>query len=101
MIKYKCPHGRPRRRCRECGGADFCEHDSQRRYCKKCKALGIGGVGICEHDHQRHQCPVCKPESAYKPTKRNAEKRYLSFPITSGQFVSVVSQPCFYCGEDV
>ena len=43
-----CPHGRRRRKCKECGGSQICEHGRRRSHCKEC-----GGSQICEHGRQR------------------------------------------------
>ena len=32
----KCPHGRQRSFCKECGGSQICEHGRQRSICKEC-----------------------------------------------------------------
>ena len=50
----KCPHGRRRSKCKECGGASICEHGRQRYQCKEC-----GGASICEHGRVRYQCKEC------------------------------------------
>ena len=68
-----CPHGRQRRKCKECGGSHICEHGRLRYYCKECGGSQIcehgrqrshckecGGASICEHGRQRHQCKECK-----------------------------------------
>ena len=49
-----CPHGKRRRRCKECGGASICEHGRQRPQCKEC-----GRSQICEHGRQRRRCKEC------------------------------------------
>ena len=50
----KCPHGRRRSRCKECGGSGICEHDRIRYECKQC-----GGASICEHNRHRYRCKEC------------------------------------------
>jgi hypothetical protein len=50
----KCPHGRRKTRCIECGGASICEHKRQRGRCREC-----GGASICEHKRQRNTCREC------------------------------------------
>ena len=74
MVCSGCPHGRPRSRCKECGGGSgICGHGRQRSKCKECGGAGIcehgrdryfckecGGAGICEHRRQRHRCKECK-----------------------------------------
>lgn len=50
--------------CTDCRAFDrqrrLCSHNILRRYCKKCKELGIGGSGICEHNCQKSKCKECK-----------------------------------------
>jgi hypothetical protein len=53
-VRPKCPHGRRRSQCKECGGASICEHGRQRSTCKEC-----GGASICEHDIRRDRCKEC------------------------------------------
>ena len=50
----RCPHGRQRYFCRECGGGGFCEHGRYRSRCIEC-----GGSGLCEHGRQRSKCSEC------------------------------------------
>ena len=52
--RKKCPHGRQKSQCRECGGAGICEHGRRRSECGKC-----GGASICEHDRVRNRCKAC------------------------------------------
>jgi hypothetical protein len=33
----KCPHGKRRTRCRDCGGSGLCEHGVQKDQCAKCR----------------------------------------------------------------
>jgi hypothetical protein len=53
-VRPKCPHGRQRYRCKECGGSGLCEHGRRRSRCKEC-----GGSGLCEHGRERSQCKEC------------------------------------------
>ena len=53
-VRPKCPHGRRRSRCKECGGTSICEHGRQRSTCKEC-----GGGSICEHKKERRKCSIC------------------------------------------
>ena len=53
-VPPKCPHGRRRSECKECGGGSICEHDRRRSTCKEC-----GGSQICEHDRRRSLCKEC------------------------------------------
>ena len=72
--KNKCPHGRQRTQCRECGGGGICPHDRIRSRCRECKGCSIcphsrlrsqcrecGGSQICPHDRQRFHCRECNP----------------------------------------
>ena len=52
--KYKCEHGRERRKCKQCGGSSICEHNRERNKCREC-----GGASICEHNRQRNNCREC------------------------------------------
>ena len=49
-----CVHGRPRSRCKECGGSAYCHHGRLRTTCREC-----GGASICEHNRRRSQCKEC------------------------------------------
>ena len=62
----KCPHGRTRNMCRECGGASICEHNRRRRQCREC-----GGSSICEHGHLRAHCWSCDPAGALWKRAKN------------------------------
>ena len=53
-VHPKCPHGRRRSTCKECGGASICEHGRRRSQCKEC-----GGASICEHGRVRSICKEC------------------------------------------
>ena len=68
----KCPHGRRRTQCCDCGGSSVCEHGRQRRRCCECGGVSVcvrgrrraeccdcGGASVCEHGRQRHQCRSC------------------------------------------
>ena len=53
-VRPKCPHGRRRCYCKECGGGSICEHGRRRAKCKEC-----GGSGLCEHGRERCKCKEC------------------------------------------
>lgn len=53
--KNKCPHGKHKFSCKDCGGSAICEHGLQKQYCKD----GCGGSGICDHNLQKHNCKQC------------------------------------------
>ena len=61
----KCPHGRRRSRCKECGGVSICEHGRRRADCKEC-----GGGSICEHSRHRSQCKECGGASICEHNRR-------------------------------
>ena len=78
-VVLKCPHGRQRYRCKECGGSGICEHGRRRSQCRECKGSGIcghgyyrskckecKGVSICEHERQRFQCKECGTHAGLK-----------------------------------
>ena len=53
-VPPKCPHGRRRSQCKECGGSQICEHGRLRATCTAC-----GGTQICEHGRRRNRCKDC------------------------------------------
>ncbi len=63
----KCPHGRRKSRCIECGGSSICEHNRERGKCSEC-----GGASICEHKRQRSQCGECGAPPSASTTERGA-----------------------------
>ena len=43
----KCPHGRRRSRCTECGGSALCQHGRHRHQCSECQTLAdIAGLDV-------------------------------------------------------
>ena len=67
-----CEHRRRRRTCTECGGSQICEHRKQRALCKEC-----GGSQICEHRKRRSQCSICDPISYNIQLRRNRRREAL------------------------
>ena len=67
-VRPKCPHGRERSRCKECGGASICEHGRRRSQCKEC-----GGASICEHGRQRSNCKECGGVSICEHGRRRSQ----------------------------
>ena len=70
--KQKCPHGRQRSTCKQCGGSGICHHNIQRITCIQCGGASrcihqrmkrlcheCGGKGICCHNQQKTQCKIC------------------------------------------
>ena len=51
----RCPHGKDKPQCKECGGWRICTHGKFKPYCKDCK-----GSQICSHGKNKHQCRDCK-----------------------------------------
>jgi hypothetical protein len=91
-----CKHSRQRQACRECKGNKFCEHDRQRSQCKECH-----GSGICKHNIPRTRCGRCNPEGYYRACIRGAKKREIPFNLSLEAFKILVSGSCVYCGESV
>ena len=54
----KCPHGKLKHRCIDCGGSSICEHKQIRARCVVC-----GGSQICEHNRRKYDCIDCKGNS--------------------------------------
>ena len=57
-VKYreqdKCPHGKQKQKCKECGGSQICEHGNWKYQCKEC-----GVVQKCPHGRRKYQCKEC------------------------------------------
>jgi hypothetical protein len=53
-VRKKCPHGRQKGSCRECGGSGFCDHGRHKNQCREC-----GGSGFCVHGRQKGSCKEC------------------------------------------
>ena len=60
----KCPHGKIKYICKECGGSRICQHGKQKHMCRECK-----GSGICEHNKFKHVCKICKGSAVCKHSK--------------------------------
>lgn len=52
----KCPHGKQKSYCVDCGGSGICEHKRHKYSCKECH-----GKGICEHNLNKSSCKDCNP----------------------------------------
>ena len=60
----KCPHGRRKSQCKDCGGSgrcmtdkwgtEMCPHGREKRRCKEC-----GGSAICPHGRRKSRCKEC------------------------------------------
>ena len=68
----RCPHGRRKHMCKECGGASICPHGQQKYACNECGGASIcphgrykctckecGGAGICAHGRRKQVCKDC------------------------------------------
>jgi len=55
--KNRCPHGKDKYQCKDCGGSQICEHNKQKPQCKEC-----GGSQICEHGKNKSQCKDCRTD---------------------------------------
>ena len=49
-----CPHGKPKSRCKDCGGSSICEHGKEKHQCRECK-----GSKFCVHNKQKQTCRLC------------------------------------------
>ena len=67
-VRPKCPHGRRRAYCKECGGGSICEHGRRRDRCKDCD-----GSQICEHGRERYRCKDCDGSSICEHGRRRSE----------------------------
>mmetsp|Transcript_27885 Transcript_27885/g.36056 ORF Transcript_27885/g.36056 Transcript_27885/m.36056 type:complete len:133 (+) Transcript_27885:153-551(+) len=54
--KYKCPHGRRKSECCDCGGSATCRH---KRLKKTCWCRGVSGR--CQHGNLEAICLTCNP----------------------------------------
>lgn len=70
MVNKKCPHGRVKSNCRECGGSSICPHDRIKYQCRDC-----GGSRICEHGRSKFHCRDCKGSSICVHTKQRNKCR--------------------------
>ena len=95
----KCPHGKQKSRCIDCGGQALCEHKVQRYFCKKCNGgrycdhgkqkhlcIECDGSAMCEHRRQRNKCKDCKGSAICKHGKDKARcNECLNFKCEHGQ----------------
>jgi len=49
-----CRHEKLKSKCRECGGSNFCQHGKQKSLCSEC-----GGSGLCKHGQRKDRCRTC------------------------------------------
>ena len=50
----KCPHGKRKALCKDCGGVSLCVHNKEKRYCKECY-----GIAFCKHNKRKVLCKEC------------------------------------------
>jgi hypothetical protein len=50
----KCPHGKRKSNCRDCGGSSICEHNKNKYICRDC-----GASIFCAHGRQKNRCRDC------------------------------------------
>ena len=74
--KRKCPHGKRKSQCKECGGVGICEHDRLLTDCKLC-----GGSQICEHNRRRRDCKLCGGSSVCEHNKQRRDCKLCSDPV--------------------
>ncbi len=53
--RTKCPHGRQKYLCIECGGVGVCDHGKQKHQCVEC-----GGSCVCPHKKRKYDCVECQ-----------------------------------------
>ncbi len=51
----RCPHGKRKCYCEECGGKGICCHGKQKQFCKDCDSSALRGRG----KQKRHYCIDC------------------------------------------
>lgn len=54
-VAKKCPHGKQKQYCGDCGGSQMCVHKRQKRQCRDC-----GGANYCSHGTRKSRCRECK-----------------------------------------
>lgn len=85
-VSKKCPHGRKKSLCKECGGAGLCPHGKRKNYCKDCGGASIcehgkrknickecGGAGLCSHGRQNQTCKICSEKCSHGKMKCRCE----------------------------
>ena len=53
-VRKRCPHGKLKSFCKDCGGSQICPHDKLKKNCREC-----GGSAFCEHDKFKSKCKEC------------------------------------------
>lgn len=81
-----------------------CKYNKNTKLCTKCgkyKELTEFKKDKSRWDGLRLYCHTCEglPNNKYVMYKANAKRRGLTFNITVDEFESLVTQPCYYCGE--
>jgi len=71
----KCPHGKQKSVCSDCGGSGLCQHARQKSRCTDCggsvqakcphgKQKSVckdcDGSGLCQHGRRKDQCTQCQ-----------------------------------------
>ena len=55
--RYKCPHGRQRESCRDCGGSSFCKHEHLRAQCRICSPKSSKASAALAHFRYHQKIP--------------------------------------------
>jgi len=55
-VQAECPHGRRKSRCTECGGSGLCQHGRRKSRCTDC---GGSVQAKCPHGRQKSRCTEC------------------------------------------
>lgn len=106
--KNKCPHGKEKCKCVECGGSQMCQHERQRCKCREC-----GGVSMCEHNRLRSECRECGNEihkicikmvshskSHDIQYNRFDEANFITYDFVRG-LITQAGNKCHYCTEPI
>jgi len=104
ITRFKCPHGKRRTLCKECGGTQLCAHGNRKDYCKEC-----GGSQICVHGKNKRNCKNCGGRNCceHGKLKQNCQKcKSIKYKINTNNFC--LTKKCFnirckkwdgYCNE--
>jgi len=124
-MNNKCPHGREKSICKDCGGSQICFHKRQKNKCIDCdgsdicfhkrqknKCIDCDGSDICLHNKHRQYCKKCS--DSVKVTIQNwiqgskaSDKRYNRYDLD--KFIDkcflkelIKDYPnCYYCNIEL
>jgi len=70
VVKKKCPHGKQKSMCKDCGGVGVCVHGKRKQVCKECN-----GSGFCTHGKLKYRCKDCGGGAICIHGQRNTDCR--------------------------